>query len=201
MKPKITELYDSLFLVEEKGATCGLAGDDGKQRDIPLAIVGEIIDYAEYDSSEGEYSIGVNFQLMAAQFSPEYLKKALSCSSVSLDEYDDPERKRTISIEMCYQYGGGVPVEVSDPATLAKGLDFEIKRDRRDGHEYLRFKDHEAAKKFLKRVVESRLPVVFSLVGFFLDKSVNAIGSNGWDIIRQQVDNVDFCKRVLDLHH
>lgn len=188
--------------------SCGL--DD--QERVQLGVYASLSNVEEYG---GEYPEG--FPIIC-QFNVVVHDPAISdgvLQSLDLDlrdlNQDDSEKQAQVVREMLQEYGSsGVPVDdvlvrgTRSPGendalrALLEGLEgakivdsYPHPFKKKTPYEVPWFSSWEDAETFAKRAFE-RIPGVMGLIGFVLDKPVNAIGADGWSMIRAQVSGHDW---------
>lgn len=161
---------------------CALEEDD-----IHLGLYIEMIDASEHgfdpEDYDEEYPVLLNSMIMVVpeESHPDFM--------------DDVQRSIGDDIEPTAfdvaQYMGGVQA-----AHAIEGVSSAAKSDvpsriitERDGRESRWFRNAEEAEEYVKDVYIYNAHVVFMMIGFLLDQSIDMVGNDGWDMIRQQKEN------------
>lgn len=185
---KPVQLSDEKYVIY--GGSCEL---DNEER-VPLAVVCEIIDYREIDSSfdNDEFPIAIKTSITATRYHKEILKSAIQCNG--LDTI--PKLTKNMKVEAVSSYMGGVPFNIESVTSVTEDLSkFDNVSELRDskalsGGKFRCFKDVEHAEQYINEIIVNRVPAIFGLIGFILDRPINLMGSTGWSFIKNQVQNI-----------
>ncbi len=191
---EVTEIMDTHFVITNPDWVAGL-----EIKMVKLAAIAEILDYNDIDSSliptwgDEEYPIVVEVAIMVHpdDMSPDYIDTILSGSGLGEQDRKDYKKDRPLSLLFdAYSYSGGVSVNMETVAggEISKAETLVRKEPSRFGSmiKSRYFKDFDNAEDYIRNVYAHNLQVVMMMVGFYLDKPVNLVGTTGWDIIEQQ---------------
>ena len=191
---------DFVIAVQDPNWLFGLSPRDSEddEQDHPFAIVGKLLDMREYvaeDELTGtlkEFPITFEAEIVPTTLHESMLESIASCYGDDMDMSDVKEEHRVaFTIERFIGYGGGVPctpdiigarLEGTDPFEgLVEDVDYTVTGRT------LGFKDWDAACKWVRTHLPNVAGATGSLIGFTMDRPVNAIGTTGWDWIRPAV--------------
>jgi len=186
---RIIELDDNTIYIDDESFKCQIEED----KDIYLGLICEAIDLRELDSrfDDDPYPVVVETQIVVAPRSLDsnYLERANEGENLELNNDG-------IKVYVSYRYSGGVPVNMeSIKGSVTCDVDSEVRtqKHRLYGEIKVRhFRTVADALKYAKTVYKHNAQAVFGLVGFYLDRTLNLIGTTGWDIINLQANNVDY---------
>lgn len=181
-RPRIEEFIEGHMFLTHPRWVCALEEDD-----IHLGLYIEMIDASEHgfdpEDYDEEYPVLLNSMIMVVpeESHPDFM--------------DDVQRSIGDDIEPTAfdvaQYMGGVQA-----AHAIEGVSSAAKSDvpsriitERDGRESRWFRNAEEAEEYVKDVYIYNAHVVFMMIGFLLDQSIDMVGNDGWDMIRQQKEN------------
>jgi len=190
-KTRINDLSDCMVYIQNNEWSCVLDND----KPVKLGLVVEAIDMTEIDSQYDNepYPVVLECSIVVdtKSLSKRYLKRI----------YDnDGNEWRKLPKEAwqyeSYTYSGGVPVDLETITSNAKSnVDNELRtwfNQRRGEFKVRQFRTIEDALQYAKDVYTQNAIALFGLVGFYLDKTVNLVGTTGWDIIELQALNHDY---------
>ena len=91
------------------------------------------------------------------------------------------------------EYGKGVPVNPesariveNDGVGVEDELDFDVEGNQ------VAFREWDAAERYVTEFIPEKMPVIRGMVGFWLDKPFNRIGTTGWDRLRSITIDPDY---------
>lgn len=170
MNIKTEKIGHDLYRIVPENAdtfTCGMEG-----RDIELQIVCEVVDLYDVGILETEgRSLGPDFYILPRmhELCDEFI------GNLNLPEdIDEPTVYDVMS------YIGGVPLRLGSEVDIPDEINHG-KSDKFDGAPL--FDSTEDVEEYVEFVAENEAPAVAGMVGFYLDKRVNRIGTTGWDFI------------------
>jgi len=187
------QLSDDLFGITQKNWICGTEFCDH----IQLVAMFEILDYRDFAEDEDvdeNYPIVVQSALVThpKYFSQEYLG-CIDGGTIEDNNYDVYS-----ALWDAYLYGGGVPVNCESVKSghICK-VESKIIEDENFGT-YRAFRTFDDAKKYIEDVYAPNMSCITGLIGFVLDRSVNGIGTTGWDFIYNMTEGRDSFKPAWD---
>jgi hypothetical protein len=168
-----------------------ICGTDFYDR-IQLVALFEVYDEGDDDCSgdEEEYPIVVHASIVVHPkfFSQKYIDGFFE------EEYlIDGKYSPYNALWDAYSYGGGIPINIESVSSAAK-----CDVPSSDDYGSRRFKDGGDAEKYIKEVYCKNITATMGLIGFTLDRSINMIGTTGWDIVRNMTEGMDWIKPALD---
>jgi hypothetical protein len=187
---QINDLNETVLYVQNNEWTC-ILDTTKKSKTVKLGLVVEAIDMREIDSEHDNepYPVMLECSIVvdAKSLSKRYLKR--------VHDNDGNESREAWQIDS-YMYSGGVPVDMEGITSNAKSnVDNELRtwfNQRRGEFKTRQFRTIEDALEYARNVYAHNAITLFGLVGFYLDKTVNLVGTTGWDIIGLQAQNHDY---------
>jgi hypothetical protein len=192
------ELFDVseyVFAITKKDWICGTDYNPN----IQLVALYEIIDRSEYDlmdeKDNPDFPIIVETSIFAH---PKFFSKKFMDSFAEKDVIDDNDGKYPICYALydAYMYMGGIHV---NPETVqgAHTCDIESEVVVNNG-KFRHFKTFEDAEKYIKEIYVPNTDAIMGLIGFYLDRPWNQLGTNGWDSIYTMTQGKDLFKPAFD---
>ena len=180
------ELTETVVYIHNKEWNCET------DKRIKLGLMVEAIDQREISEEfdKDAYPVVNETQIVVdnASLSEDYLKSAM-------EDYKEFKNNGCVKQLEAYMYSGGVPVNMEGISGAVKcDVDNETRTFKNAyGERKTRvFRTIEDALEYAKTVYAHNAIALFGLVGFWLDKRVNLIGTTGWDIIELQASNKDY---------
>jgi len=192
------ELFDMseyVFAITRKEWICGTDYNPN----IQLVAIFEIIDREEYglmdEKDNPDYPIIVESSIFVH---PKFFSKSFMDSFAEEDVIEDNDGKYPIYYALydAYSYMGGVHV---NPETVqsAHTCDVESEVVNNNG-KFRHFKTFEDAEKYIKNVYVPNMGAIMMMIGFYLDRPWNMIGTTGWDSIYTMTQGKDLFKPAMD---
>jgi hypothetical protein len=185
-KTTTEQLTDTIAYIHNEDWNCET------DKRIKLGLIAEAIDQTEIseDFDKDAYSVINEVQIVVdnASLSEDYLKQAMN-------EYKQFKNNGSVRQLESYVYSGGVPVNMEGISGAVKcDVDNETRTYKNAyGERKTRvFRTIEDAIEYAKTVYAHNAIALFGLVGFWLDKTVNLVGTTGWDIVELQALNKDY---------
>lgn len=186
-RPRIDEFFDESLWMTDPYWKCVLEQDD-----IHLGLYVNMVDMREYDRdyNDKEYPVVLDATVMVIpeEMSPEFLEDVggyIGDPDVEPTPYD------------VYHYAGGVPAtHILEGVTSGHKSDVpSIVEEDQHGKKWRSFRSIEDAEQYAKEVYAYNAHAVFGLIGFLLDRPINLVGDDGWDVIRLQKNNENYISR------
>jgi hypothetical protein len=171
MNMKTEQIGHKLYRIVPENADTFTCVMDGHE--IELQIVCEVVDLYEAGILETEgRSLGADFYI---------LPKMHELCDGFIGNLNLPEDIDGPAVYDVMSYIGGVPLRLGSEVDIPDEIDHG-RSDKFDGAPL--FDSMEGVEDYIKLVAENEAPAVATMVGFYLDKRVNRIGTTGWDFLR-----------------
>jgi len=176
------DVSEYVFAITKKDWVCGT----NYNPHIQLVALYEIIDREEHDLMDEEkdnpdYPYIIETSVFAH---PKFFSKKFMESFAEEGVIEDNDGKYPIYFALydAYMYMGGIHV---NPETVqsAHKCDIDTELVTHNGDEFRHFKTFEDAKKYIREVYVPNTDAIMGLIGFYLDRHWNRLGTNGWDSI------------------
>jgi len=185
---RILELDDNIIYIDDSSFTCEL--EDGRK--VYLGLVCEAIDLQELSDEydDDPYPVMLITQVIVAPDSldEEFLKRA---NDEGLEFNNDG-----IKVYLTYAYSGGVPVNLEGiKGSVTSNVDSEVRTSSHPIYGEIKtryFRSVKDALQYAKDVYTHNCRALFGLIGLYLDRRLNLMGTTGWDIIQLQALNKDY---------
>lgn len=192
---EIFEMSECVFGITRKGWICGTDYNPN----IQLISIFEIIDREEYglmdEKDNPDYPIIVESSVFAH---PKFFSKSFMNDFAENDVIEEHGGKYPIHWALldAYMYMGGIHV---NPETVqsAHTCDIESEVVVNNG-KFRHFKTYEDAEKYIKNVYVPNMDAIMMMIGFYLDRTWNMIGTTGWDSIYSMTEGKDLFKPAMD---
>lgn len=192
---ELFDLSEYVFAITKKNWICGT----GYNPNIQMVAIFEIIDRSEYDlmdeKDNPDYPIMVESSVFAH---PKFFSKSFVDKFAEEDVIEDNDGKYPIYYALydAYMYMGGIHVN-SESVQSAHKCDIETEVVVSDG-KFRHFKTFEDAEKYIKEVYVPNMDAIMMMIGFYLDRHWNRIGTTGWDSIYTMTQGKDLFMPALD---
>jgi len=188
-------IRDDIIGITRKDWICGTEYYNRLQ----LIALFEIVDLGDCgcldDDDDGEYPISVQAALMVH---PKFFSKIYVDDFIEECALKDGKYPAWEALYDAYAYGGGVPVNMESVSSSKKcDVDSKVNEDPNFGT-YRRFKTMDDADKYIREVHCHNVNAVMGLIGFYLDRGVNRIGTTGWDVIYHMTEGRELFKPAFD---
>jgi hypothetical protein len=209
---EIREVMEDMSVMTDKNWTAVLhhphTGED--ERTIQMCLCAEFLYLPEYfDDYDDDYPIGFETGILPhpKDFSEDYLRKqVLSSTGLKGEELEQLIRGRDEDYMILWDvksWEGFIPINVeqfvaspkADDILSSLGIEIDYLRETVDHgwgeHEVVRFKEWEDAYEYFEQVYPRLASAPMMLIGFVLDRAINRIGTTGWDVLSDQVYNLN----------
>lgn len=192
---ELFEMSESVLGITRKDWICGTDYNPN----IQLIAIFEIIDRDEYDLMDEKDNPDFPYIVESSVFAhPKFFSKSFVNKFAENDVIEEHDGKYPIHWALldAYMYMGGIHV---NPETVqsAHKCDIETEVVVRDG-KFRHFKSFEDADKYIKEVYVPNMDAIMGMIGFYLDRHWNMIGTTGWDSIYTMTQGKDHFKPALD---
>jgi len=187
---RILELDDNIIYIDDPSFTCEL--EDGRK--VYLGLVCEAIDLQELSDEydDDPYPVMLQTQVVVApkSLSKEFLEEAKK------SVFDYELENDGVKVYIAYSYAGGVPVNLEGiKGSATSNVDSEVRTSSHPIYGEIKtryFRSVKDALQYAKDVYAHNCRALFGLIGLYLDRRLNLIGTTGWDIIQLQALNKDY---------
>lgn len=179
---ELFEISESVLGITRKNWICGT----GYNPNIQLVAIFEIIDRSEYDLMDEKDNPDFPYIVESSVFvHPKFFSKTFVDEFAEKDVIEDHGGKYPIHYALydAYMYMGGIHVnsETVQSAHQCNGIETELVTTRQG--KFRHFKSFEDADKYIKDVYVPNMDAIMGMIGFYLDRNWNMIGTTGWDSI------------------
>lgn len=193
---EVFDLSEYLFAITKKDWVCGTDYNPN----IQMVAIFEIIDRDEYDLMDEDDNPDFPYIVETSIFAhPKSFSKKFMDNFAERDVIEDNDGKYPIYYALydAYMYMGGIHV---NPETVqgAHKSDVETELVERERGKFRHFKSFEDAEKYVKDVYIHNMEAIMGLIGFYLDRPWNMLGSTGWDSIYTMTQGKDHFKPAFD---
>lgn len=194
---ELFEMSEYVMGITRKNWVCGTDYNPN----IQLIAIFEIIDRDEYDLMDEKDNPDFPYIVESSVFAhPKSFSKTFVNEFAENDVIEDHGGKYPIHWALldAYMYMGGIHVNVEtvEGAHKCHGVETELVTTKNG--KFRHFKSFEDADKYIKDVYVHNMEAVMGLIGFYLDRPWNMIGTTGWDSIYTMTQGTDHFKPALD---
>jgi len=193
---ELVDITGYIFAITKKDWICGTDYNPN----IQLVAIFEIIDRDEYDLMDEKDNPDFPYMIETSLFvHPKFFSKKFMNSFAEKDVIEDNDGKYPIyyALSDAYSYMGGIHV---NPETVQSAhiCDIETELIEIKQGKFRHFKTFGDADKYIKEVYVSNMDVIMGLIGFYLDRNWNELGTTGWDSIYTMTQGKDLFKPAMD---
>ena len=191
------DVSEYIFAITKKDWICGTDYNPN----IQLVALYEIIDRGEYDLMDEDDNPDFPYIIETSIFAhPKFFSKKFMDGFAEEDAIDDNDGKYPICYALydAYMYMGGIhvnPETVQGARKWDDGLTELV--ETRQG-KFRHFKTFEDAEKYIKEIYVPNTDAIMGLIGFYLDRPWNQLGTTGWDSIYTMTQGKDLFKPAMD---
>jgi len=192
---ELFDLSEYVYAITKKDWICGTDYNSN----IQMVAIFEIIDRAEYGLMDEKDNLDFPYIVESSVFAhPKFFSKKFMDSFAEKDVIEDNGGKYPIYYALydAYMYMGGIHVN-SETVQSAHKCDIETEVVVKDG-KFRHFKTFEDAEKYIKEIYVPNMQAIMGLIGFYLDRHWNMIGTTGWDSIYTMTQGKDLFMPALD---
>lgn len=192
---EVFEVSEYVLGITKKHWICGTE----KNENIQLVALFEQIDFKEFDRGwdDNPYSIMIQCSMIVhpKHFSIDYISHFIEVDEII--EYHDGKYPISYALLDAYMYGGGIPFN-PDSITSSRVCNVDSEIITHNNCKLRHFKNWEDADKYIREIYIPHTDAVMGLVGFYLDRSLNRVGTTGWDFIYNMTEGTDWLQPALD---
>jgi hypothetical protein len=192
---EVFDLSEYVLAITKKDWVCGTDYNPN----IQMVAIFEIIDRSEYDLMDEKDNPDFPYMVESSVFAhPKFFSKKFMDSFKEEDVIEDNDGKYPIYYALydAYMYMGGIHVN-SETVQSVHTCDIETEVVVSDG-KFRHFKTFEDAEKYIRGVYVPNMEAIMGMIGLYLDRHWNRIGTTGWDSIYTMTQGKDLFTPAFD---